>query len=57
VVKVIMPPVPGRRRSVDLWLCGHHYRASRAALLLADARVEELATPAGNDIEILARVA
>jgi hypothetical protein len=57
VVKVIMPPTQGRRHSVDLWLCGHHYRASRAALLTAGARVEELARPAGSDIELLARVA
>jgi hypothetical protein len=41
VVKVIMPPTAGRRHSVDLWLCGHHYRASVAALAKARARVEE----------------
>ena len=57
VVKVIMPPVPGRRHSIDLWLCGHHYRASSAALLLAGARVEELNTPASSEYEVLARVA
>ncbi len=57
VVKVIMPPAPGRTHPVDLWLCGHHYRASRAALLLTGARVENLATPAGSSIEILAEVA
>ena len=56
VVKVIMPPAPGRIRPVDLWLCGHHYRASHAALLLADARVEELTAPPAPDIEILAEV-
>jgi hypothetical protein len=27
---------------VGLWLCGHHYRASFAALLAAGATVEEL---------------
>jgi len=27
---------------VDLWLCGHHYRASLAALLAAGANVEDL---------------
>jgi hypothetical protein len=42
VVKVIMPPVPGRPHPVDLWLCGHHYRASIVALQLAGAIVEDL---------------
>ena len=42
VVRVIMPPVPGRRRSVDLLLCGHHYRVSRPALTAARARIENL---------------
>jgi hypothetical protein len=41
-VKVIMPPAAGRRHSVDLWLCGHHYRASVVALLKAGARIEDL---------------
>ena len=41
-VKVIMPPTAGRMHSVDLWLCGHHYHASLAALLKAGARVEDL---------------
>ena len=41
-VKVIMPPTAARRHSGDLWLCGHHYRASVAALLKAGARVEDL---------------
>lgn len=56
VVRVIMPPAPGRIHPVDLWLCGHHHRASRAALLLAGARVEELTAPPAPDIEILAEV-
>ena len=42
VVKVIMPPAAGRAQPVDLWLCGHHYRASMAALLAAGAHVENL---------------
>ena len=42
VVKVIMPPTADRRHSVDLWLCGHHYRASVVALAKAGARVEDL---------------
>jgi hypothetical protein len=46
-VKVIMPPSPGRPRSVDLWLCGHHYHASRKALLAVGAMVEDLTLPTG----------
>jgi len=42
VVKVIMPPTARRAHPVDLWLCGHHYRASLAALLAAGASVEDL---------------
>jgi hypothetical protein len=37
-----MPPTPQRRHSVDLLLCGHHYRVSRQALTAAQARVENL---------------
>jgi hypothetical protein len=37
-----MPPTAGRAHPVDLWLCGHHYRASLAALLAAGARVQHL---------------
>jgi len=42
VVKVIMPSAAGRPHPVDLWLCGHHYRASLTALLAAKAAVEEV---------------
>jgi hypothetical protein len=42
VVRVIMPPTPERKHPVDLWLCGHHYRASLQALLTAGATVEDL---------------
>lgn len=42
VVRVIMPPAPGRRHPVDLLLCGHHYRVSRQALTAAEARIENL---------------
>ena len=42
MVKVMMPPVPGRAHPIDLWLCGHHYRASLAALRAAGATVEDL---------------
>ncbi len=37
-----MPPTSERRHSVDLLLCGHHYRVSRRALEAAGARVENL---------------
>ena len=37
VVRVLIPPAPVRRHSVDLLLCGHHYRASCAALAAAGA--------------------
>lgn len=42
LVKVTMPPTATRRHSVDLWLCGHHYRASVGSLIEAGARVEDL---------------
>ena len=45
-VKVLIPLASGRTHPVDLWLCGHHYRASRAALSAADAVAEELYVPA-----------
>lgn len=38
-----MPPTPGRPHTVDLWLCGHHYRSSWAALDAADAVVDFVA--------------
>jgi hypothetical protein len=42
VVRVIMPPTAQRPHSVDLLLCGHHYRVSRQALTAARARIEYL---------------
>jgi hypothetical protein len=39
VVTVIMPPAPGRPHTVDLLLCGHHFRVSQAALTAAGAAV------------------
>jgi hypothetical protein len=36
---VILPPTAARRHPVDLLLCGHHYRASQAALRAAGATV------------------
>jgi hypothetical protein len=37
-----MPPTPERKHPVDLWLCGHHCRASLQVLLAAGATVEDL---------------
>jgi hypothetical protein len=37
---VIMPPGDGRAGSVDLWLCGHHYRKSEKALTAAGATAD-----------------
>ncbi len=63
VVKVTMPPTPDRPHPVDLWLCGHHYRASFAALQMAGARIEDFGpapdpltadrTPAAQHSQIL----
>ena len=48
VVQVIMPPTAGRPHSVDLLLCGHHYRVSCQALAAAGATVTVLREIAGN---------
>jgi hypothetical protein len=37
VVRVRIPPAAARPHSADLLLCGHHYRASLAALAAANA--------------------
>jgi hypothetical protein len=42
VARVVMPPTAERRHSVDLLLCGHHYRVSRQALAAAGARIEDV---------------
>jgi hypothetical protein len=39
VVRVVMPATAWRPDPVDLLLCGHHYRASQAALEAAGAAV------------------
>ena len=39
VVKAVMPATARRPDQADLLLCGHHYRASYAALLAAGAAV------------------
>jgi hypothetical protein len=44
VMKVTMPATTDGAQPVDLWLCGHHYRASFAALLRTGADVEDLTT-------------
>ena len=43
VVRAVMPPSAARPHETELLLCGHHYRASRAALSAAHASVHELA--------------
>lgn len=42
IVRVTMPPSPSRPHSVDLLLCGHHYRVSQAKLEAAGTVAEEL---------------
>jgi hypothetical protein len=42
-VKAVMPATTSRP-AVDLWLCGHHWHVSRAALAEAGADVVELPT-------------
>jgi hypothetical protein len=42
MVEVIMPPTAERQHSVDLLLCGHHYRVFRQALVAAGSRIEHL---------------
>jgi hypothetical protein len=49
VVRVIMPPAANRANPVDLWLCGHHYRASLEALRAAGAIVEDLTGTADQE--------
>lgn len=44
--KVMIPVADGQGHAADLWLCGHHYRASRATLVRANARIEDRTAPA-----------
>ena len=37
-----MPPTAERQHSIDLLLCGHHYRVSRQALMALRAHIENL---------------
>jgi hypothetical protein len=48
MVQVVMPPTPARPHQTDLMLCGHHYRASRAALAAAGAVVRALPDTSGE---------
>jgi hypothetical protein len=48
LVKVILPASAARPHPVDLWLCGHHYRVSQAALAEAGAAVQTLGHDAGD---------
>lgn len=48
MVQVVIPPAPARPHEIDLLLCGHHYRASRAALAAARAVVRALPDPSGE---------
>jgi hypothetical protein len=52
-----MPPVPARPHPVDLWLCGHHYRSSLAALNAAGAHVEFIGNPESQFLHELATAA
>ena len=49
VVRVVVPPTAARPHETELLLCGHHYRASRAALAAAHAAVAELPGSADAD--------
>ncbi len=48
MVQVVMPPTPARPRETDLLLCGHHYRASRAALAATGVVVRALPEASGD---------
>jgi hypothetical protein len=48
-VRVVMPPTPTRPHETDVLLCGHHYRASRAALTVARAVARAL-PGTGSDV-------
>jgi len=47
-----MPPAAHRAHPVDLWLCGHHYRASVQALLAAGATTEDLTMNAADQARV-----
>jgi len=45
VVVVVIPPTAGRGHPTDLLLCGHHYRAARAALAVVGASAFDQSGP------------
>ncbi len=49
MVTVVMPPTADRPYSIDLLLCGHHYRVNQAALRAAGATVYDQAGAAITD--------
>lgn len=49
MVTVVMPPTADRPYSIDLLLCGHHYRVNRAALRAAGATSYDQAGAAITD--------
>jgi hypothetical protein len=48
MAQVIMPATSARPHPVDLWLCGHHLRASRQALAAAGAMVSMVSLPSAQ---------
>ena len=60
MIKIVMPPAPGRPHPVDLWLCGHRYRESRQALAASLDRqgkpIEEIAARDEDVARGIARV-
>jgi hypothetical protein len=47
-VKIIMPASAARPHPVEMWLCGHHYRVSQAALAEAGAAVQTVVHDASD---------
>ena len=50
VMRVLIPPAPARPHSVDLLLCGHHYRTSGAALAAVGAVIIDDRRSGGTSI-------
>ena len=48
VVRIVMPPTADRPHEIELLMCGHHYRVSRAVLAAAHATVSGLPGSADN---------
>jgi hypothetical protein len=49
-VRVLIPPASARPHSVELLLCGHHYRASGGALAAAGAVIMDDRRNAGTSV-------